>query len=489
MNQFDLKWNFDNSYITLPDELYAFQNPANVRNPISVLVNHNLSKLLGLSADFDDIATFNNVFSGNKLPTGAEPIAQAYAGHQFGHFTMLGDGRAILLGEHLTPDGKRVDIQLKGSGRTPYSRGGDGRATLYSMLREYMISEAMYYLGIPTSRSLAVVKTGEPVYRQKVHPGAVLTRIMSSHIRVGTFEYIRQFHPMEKLRAFTDYVIYRHYPELKSSENPALELLKKVTEKQTELIVDWLRVGFIHGVMNTDNTSICAETFDYGPCAFMNAYHPKTVFSSIDSQGRYAYGNQPAVIQWNLAVFAGTLLPLIHENEDEAQKMAEEVIDAFPASFNQKWNAMMCSKIGIESPTDSDLSLIQELLKWMGEHQADYTNTFTDLREMLAGDKNIDAVYVSDRFKTWMSTWKGRLNQNSDGIRTAQALMKKTNPVVIPRNHLIEKALIEGENDNLSFFNELLEVLSKPYDEKPSNILFTQPPLNGDAGYQTFCGT
>ena len=483
MKQLSSGWNFDNTYCTLPDELFSVTQATPVKDPELLLFNKDLAHVLGLS-DHDD-----TVFelSGNRTPKGAKPLAQAYAGHQFGHFTMLGDGRAILLGEQVTPNEGRVDIQLKGSGRTPYSRGGDGRATLYSMLREYLISEAMHYLEIPTSRSLAVVKTREPVYRQTVHPGAVLTRVMSSHMRVGTFEYIRQFHTVELLKQFMEYVIERHYTHLKNAENPALELLKAVTEKQTKLVVDWLRIGFIHGVMNTDNTSVIAETFDYGPCAFMNSYNPKTVFSSIDTYGRYAYGNQPAVTQWNLAVFAGTLLPLIHTDEDEAQKLAEAVIDAFPNVFNQQWIAMMCSKIGIEIPQESDKAFIQTLLQWMMKKEADYTNTFTDLRKLVEGGMLTDSIYQDELFVSWQQKWLERLDANPNGKQTAIELMQRANPVVIPRNHLVEKALIEGANGDMSFFHQLVTVLKKPY-ESPDDSLFTLPPEHGDAGYQTFCG-
>ena len=328
-------WNFQNSYIELPAKLYKKHLPISVKNPQIIYFNSGLAKELGLEIISKNEATAAEYFSGNKIPEGAAPIAQAYAGHQFGHFTMLGDGRAILLGEQITPKNVRYDIQLKGSGRTPYSRQGDGNATLSSILREYIISESMHHLGIPTTRSLAVTQTGEKVYREQVNNGGVLTRIASSHIRVGTFEYVKHFCSKENLEVFTKYVIDRHYPKISDADNPALELLELVMLKQIDLIVNWMRVGFIHGVMNTDNMSIAGETMDYGPCAFMNTYNPKTVFSSIDKNGRYSFGNQSAIAHWNLAVFANTLLPIISDNKERAIHLAEEKLN----------------KLGLSAPT------------------------------------------------------------------------------------------------------------------------------------------
>ena len=346
-------WNFNNSYIKLLDRLFSKQLPATVPTPRMVYFNDELADTLDL--DFSAVSENDKaqLFSGNILPTGAAPIAQAYAGHQFGHFTMLGDGRAILLGEHLTPNNKLFDIQLKGAGQTAYSRRGDGKATLRSMLREFLISEAMHHLGIPTSRSLAVVNTGEKVYREEVHEGAVLTRVMSSHIRVGTFEYISNFLDVATLQEFTNYVIKRHYPELAENANPPLALLKAVMNKQIDLVINWLKVGFIHGVMNTDNMSIAGETFDYGPCAFMNNYHPDTDFSSIDVQGRYAFGKQPGIVQWNLVCLAETLIPLIDKDADKAVKMAQKVINSFPAIYQEKWWQMNGLKLGLTTVSDS----------------------------------------------------------------------------------------------------------------------------------------
>jgi uncharacterized protein YdiU (UPF0061 family) len=328
-------WQIENTYAKLPAAFFTLQQPVPVAKPAIVFFNERLANDLGLGFLNEEEENIAGYFSGNKIPEGAQPLAQAYAGHQFGHFTMLGDGRAILLGEQIDPRGKRFDIQLKGSGQTPYSRRGDGRATLYSMLREYLISESMYHLGIPTTRSLSVVSTGEKVYREEVHNGAVLTRTANSHIRVGTFEYARRFCSAEDLRALTNYTIQRHYPEITDTDNPALELLKAVMHKQIDLMVNWMRVGFIHGVMNTDNMSIAGETIDYGPCAFMNAYNPRTVFSSIDTRGRYAFGNQPYIAQWNLTVFASALLPIISENQQKAVDLVKEVIEGFKEKFTK----------------------------------------------------------------------------------------------------------------------------------------------------------
>ena len=368
-------WNFQNSYIELPTKLYKKQLPVSVNNPQIIYFNNGLAKELGLEFLSEEKVVAAEYLSGNKIPKGAATISQAYAGHQFGHFTMLGDGRAVLLGEQINKNNQRYDIQLKGSGQTPYSRNGDGRATLSSMLREYIISESMHHLGIPTTRSLAVVQTGEKVYREKVNDGAVLTRIASSHIRVGTFEYVINFCSKEDLEIFAKYVIDRHYPAISDADNPILELLKVVMHKQIDLIVHWIRVGFIHGVMNTDNMSISGETMDYGPCAFMNSYNPKTVFSSIDINGRYAFGNQSTIAHWNLTVFAGTLLPLISDNKEKAIQLATDILNKFSEEYSKKWHQMMYEKLGITKPLKDDKVLVDTLLQLMEESKADYTNT------------------------------------------------------------------------------------------------------------------
>jgi ParB/RepB/Spo0J family partition protein len=369
------------------------------------------------------------LFSGNSLPTGADPIAQAYAGHQFGHFTLLGDGRAIVLGEHLAPDNQRVDLQLKGSGRTPYSRRGDGLAALGPMLREYLISEAMHALGIPTTRSLAVVTTGENVIRETVLPGAVLTRVAASHIRVGTFEYVAMQNDKQLLKTMVMYILERHYPALKAVKNPTLELLKAVMERQITLMIHWMRVGFIHGVMNTDNMAISGESIDYGPCAFMNAYDLKTVFSSIDYHGRYAFGNQSKIAQWNLTRFAETLLPLFHETQEEAIQMATDVLNRFAPLYHDQWLSMMRKKLGIFGEESEDEELINDLLHWMQKNQMDYTNTFQLLQSSLLSDTSIFQDKFADKaFQTWHQRWRARLSRNAQPLKSSVKLLNVTEP-------------------------------------------------------------
>ena len=478
-------FNFQNSYIQLPKDFFSETFPTPVSKPQLVVFNKELSEALSLSKkDFNesDLASF---FSGNQLLKNSQPIAQAYSGHQFGYFTMLGDGRAHLLGEHVNPSGKRFDIQLKGSGPTPYSRGGDGRATLKSMLREYLISEAMYYLNIPTSRSLAVVKSGELVKRDPVQPGAILTRVMQSHIRVGTFEYAKRFLDNEKLKQLIDYSIERHYPMLKELNYPGLPLLEKVMLKQIDLVVDWMRVGFIHGVMNTDNMSIAGETFDYGPCAFMNTYNPSTVFSSIDSNGRYAFGNQPNIAQWNMSVFAAALLPFMGENEDKAVEQAKAILNSFGAEFSRKWNKMMARKIGFNSPSNITNELCVELLKWMEKKEMDYTQTFYFLTyQDLEGEEFKDQVFIK-----WKQKWKTALKEQSIDFTKAQEIMKQFNPTFIPRNHIVEEVLNDAEKGNLQPLNSFLDVLKKPFINKKDNPKYFDFPEGFDQGYSTYCGT
>ena len=478
-------WNLQHSYKTLSDNLYSVQQPTPVSKPQLVRFNKLLAQELGL--DFLEVQDdqLASVFSGNVLPDGAEPIAQAYAGHQFGYFTMLGDGRAVLLGEQVTPEGRRYDIQLKGAGQTPYSRRGDGRATLSSVLREYLMSEAMHYLGIPTSRSLAVVRTGEQVYRRPIQEGGILTRVASSHIRVGTFEYIRQYGKQEELKQFMEYVIQRHYPNLINVPNAALELLKAVMHQQIDLIVHWTRVGFIHGVMNTDNMSIAGETIDYGPCAFMNTYDPATVFSSIDTNGRYAFGNQIRIAHWNLSVFAGTLLPLMAEDEEKAIAIARRELDRFPALFSAKWYAMMGQKLGIRSLKEEDAALIDELLDLMKKHKADFTNLFLSLtyQEVLEED-----IFKADEFRQWQLKWQQRIIQEGEW-ESVQQLMKSQNPAFIARNHLVEEALEAATTGDMAPFEKLLEALSDPYKIQNADFRVQSVPIGFDQQYQTFCGT
>lgn len=477
-------FNFDHSYLSLPAIFYSRVGPAVVPEPKMVILNNDLKKELELEADDDELLTL--ILAGNHIPGNSAPIAQAYAGHQFAHFTMLGDGRAILLGEHITRGNKRFDIQLKGSGQTPYSRRGDGKATFRAMLREYLFSEAIHYLGIPTSRSLAVVATGEPVYREVVNKGAVLTRVMNSHIRVGTFEYGRYFGTKDDLSALTNYTIARHFPDLTGSENPAMQLLDKVMHLQIELVVQWMRVGFIHGVMNTDNTSVAGETFDYGPCAFMNCYHPETTFSSIDRTGRYSFGNQPEIIKWNLAKLAEALLPLIHSDEKVAVDSATQKINQFDDTFSEAWYNMMFRKIGIEREAEGDRALVDDLLSKMKTNKLDYTNTFLSLhlKEPVPGNSRIDTILGE-----WLIRWRERISGSSSGEENAKFLMKNNNPVVVPRNIHVEEALELADQGDLSLLKKLLGTLRQPYEFQDDLKEFLTYDENYDRQYQTFCGT
>ena len=479
-------WSFDNTYAKLPNDLLVKQAPIPVKSPEIIILNKDLSKDLNL--DFTNIKEENlsQLFSGNLLPTGSESIAQAYAGHQFGHFTMLGDGRAVLMGEHVSKNGDRYDIQFKGSGKTPFSRSGDGRAALGPMLREYIISEAMYELGVSTTRSLAVVKTGENVIRETHLPGAVLTRIAASHIRVGTFQYIAATQKEENLKILFNYVINRHYPNIKNSKNQALDLLKTIMNVQINLVIDWMRIGFIHGVMNTDNVSICGETIDYGPCAFMDTYNPETVFSSIDQQGRYAFSNQPKIIKWNLARFAECIITLIDDNKDKAIEVATEAINSFEKIYEEKWLNMMRDKLGLFGEDNNDQILIMELLTWMHKNKADYTNTFCFLMNEQFSDNEI---YNDKNFLIWKEKWESRLKINNNSQEKYTKLMHSVNPLIIPRNHKVEEALAAANNGNLKVMNRLLIVLEKPYENQSGITDFQSPAPSSDKAYQTFCGT
>lgn len=483
-----MKFNFDNTYTSLPTELFSVCKPTPVNKPQLVVFNQQLADELGIDLKSESDEELAAIFSGKIFFENAANIAQAYSGHQFGHFTRLGDGRAVLLGEQLTPDGKRFDLQFKGSGTTPYSRNGDGRATLRAMLREYIISEAMHALNIPTSRSLAVVATGEAVYREQVQEGAVLTRVASSHIRVGTFEHLARFCSPQTLQIFTDYTIKRHYPELIGSENSALNLLKSVIEKQTDLIVNWLRVGFIHGVMNTDNMTISGETIDYGPCAFMNTYKPETVYSSIDTNGRYAFGNQANIAIWNLTRLAESMLTLIADNTENAIENAQEVLNTFQAVFEEKYFKMLASKIGIEAVQNKDKELINNLLKWMYKNNADYTNTFVEL--MYPGTIN-DKIYLEVYFKKWKNDWENRLIELGIDPELALKTMQSANPVYIPRNNQVELVLNSvSESGSTQALEALMEKLSTPYTTCEHDINYMLPPLNSEEkNYKTYCGT
>ena len=477
---------FDNTYLHLPEIFYTKLVPAPVPEPEMVILNTPLAIELGL--DFSEISLDKQavLFSGNQMPESAEPFAQAYAGHQFGHFSILGDGRAIVWGEHITPTGQRFDLQFKGSGPTPYSRGGDGRAPLGPMLREYIISEAMQALNIPTTRSLAVVTHGEQVYRETTLPGAILTRVASSHIRVGTFQFAALKEDKETIQALLDYTIKRHYPEIKEKQNKALSLLKAVIEKQAELITHWMRVGFIHGVMNTDNMALSGETIDYGPCAFMDTYDPGTVFSSIDHTGRYAYANQPAITQWNLARLAETLLPLINENVEKARDLAEEAINGFGVVYKEKSLSMLRAKVGLFGEQPEDEKLITDLLDWMHQKGADYTNTFLDLTNE-APPKG--ESYNSATFKEWHTRWQARVVKNTQPLESSLALMRANNPVVIPRNHIVEQALDAATNGDLHPLKNLLAALQEPYKNSSDLKPYQCPPKPEEKVCHTFCGT
>jgi uncharacterized protein YdiU (UPF0061 family) len=478
-------WCFDNTYYRLSDIFKEDIKPIPVKKPELVLLNKTLAENLNLNFSNLDNQELSELFSGNSLPKGSNSIAQAYAGHQFGHFTMLGDGRAVLIGEHLSKDNKRYDIQFKGSGKTAFSRNGDGRAALGPMLREYVISEAMNGLGIPTTRSLAVVKTGEDVIRETSLPGAILTRIASSHIRVGTFQYIAARQKKDEIEVLLNYVIDRHYPDIKNSKNKATELLSIVLEKQINLVVNWMRVGFIHGVMNTDNMSISGETIDYGPCAFMDTYDPKTVFSSIDQMGRYAYFNQPVITKWNLSRFAECLIPLIDKNQEKAIELATEIINSFEKKYEEKWLNMMRDKLGLFGMDEKDKFLILDLLTWMHQKKIDYTNIFCHLmNENIKEDKD----YEDEDFKNWKKRWNERLKTNNNTPEKSLKLMRSANPIVIPRNHKVEEALEAAEKNNFKPITRLVEILKDPYSQQ-KNIINYQIPSNSEKKYQTFCGT
>jgi uncharacterized protein YdiU (UPF0061 family) len=479
-------WRLEHTYAELPSLFYSEVRPTPVAAPQLVVFNDALAAELGLNAEALNTADGARLFAGNALPEGARPIAQAYAGHQFGHFTALGDGRAILLGEQITPAGQRRDIQLKGSGPTPYARRGDGRAALGPMLREYIVSEGMHALGIRTTRSLAVVSTGEPVYRETVLEGAVLTRVAASHIRVGTMQWAAAHRDPEALRALADYTRARHYPELAGSAEPHLALVAAIIDAQARLIARWQLAGFIHGVMNTDNMALSGETIDYGPCAFMDAYDPATVFSSIDHAGRYAYGNQPAIAHWNLTRLAEAMLPLFDPAMERAIERATEALDRFPDLFEQYWLDGMRSKLGLFTAEPGDKALAEELLEWMARRSADFTNVFRSLSRAAGATSlaNEDA-----QFRDWHQRLQTRRGLQPQSSAAAEDLMRRHNPAFIPRNHLVEAALraATGEHD-YGPLERLLDVLRRPYDHDRDLPAFTEPGSAGEQ-YRTFCGT
>ncbi len=474
-------WHFEQSYMLLPALCYTVTPPETVKAPELCIFNDALASQLGLTVNDKNAAAA--VFSGNIIPEGVTPIAQAYAGHQFGNFTMLGDGRAHLLGDHLTPDGQRIDIQLKGSGRTPYSRRGDGRAALAPMLREYIISEAMHNLNIPTTRSLCVVTTGEPVFRETALQGAILTRTAQSHLRVGTFEYVAEKRDIRALKELADYAIKRHYPEMQGTATPYVGLLKSVMEQHIALVVNWMRVGFIHGVMNTDNVSIAGETIDYGPCAFMDEYDPNTVFSSIDHQGRYSFSNQAGITAWNMARFAESILPLLDDDIEQAVVIAEEILGSYNTRFQTAWLAMMRRKLGLLEADTQDETVIKDFLKWMQRAGADYTNSF----RMLCDDTL--SLPQDDDFINWHSRWKMRFSQHQSQ-EDAYEMMRDANPAIIPRNHLVQAALEAAQHGEIDQTHALLEALSSPYEMVSSeHNIYRHPPTAEERVTETFCGT
>ncbi len=486
---------FSNSYARLPERFFAKLAPTPAPKPRLIRFNESLASELGVDARGfapDELAA---VFAGNVIPSGAEPIAMAYAGHQFGNFVpQLGDGRAILLGELLDRNGQRRDVQLKGAGRTPFSRSGDGRAALGPVLREYLVSEAMHALGVPTTRALAAVSTGEPVYRDRRLPGAVLTRIASSHIRVGTFQYFAARRDWEAVERLSDYVIDRHYPHAREAERPRLALIKAVVERQSRLIARWMHVGFIHGVMNTDNTALSGETIDFGPCAFLDSYDPATAFSAIDEFGRYAYANQPAIAQWNLARFAETLLPLVDPDPERAVELASESVLAFTPRYQAHWLAGMRDKLGLSGNEDGDLELVSDLLQAMHENVADFTLTFRRLcaaAEDATADAGARELFANPAaYDRWAERWRSRLA--ADGREPGQRAraMRAVNPAFIPRNHRVEQALDAAiDNGDFSPFADLLTVLSRPYQDQPAFADYANPPQTSERVFRTFCGT
>ncbi|CDZ38957.1 UPF0061 protein [Neorhizobium galegae bv. officinalis] len=483
---------FDNSYARLPDRFFASVYPEPVEGPKLLKFNGSLAEELGVEADFSDPARLAAILAGNVVPPGAMPIAMAYAGHQFGNFVpQLGDGRAILLGEVVDRNGKRRDIQLKGAGPTPYSRRGDGRAALGPVLREYIVSEAMNALGVPATRALAAVATGEQVYRETVEQGAVFVRVAASHVRIGTFQFFAARGDNDGIKLLADYVIERHYPELKIAENPYLALLQGVAARQADLIARWMGIGFIHGVMNTDNMTISGETIDFGPCAFLDEYDPMKVFSSIDQGGRYAYRNQPGIGQWNIARLAECLLPLLDEDEEKAVEAANAVLKAFGERFQKEWIGVFRAKIGLATEADGDGDLIQALLAAMHEGQADFTLAFRRLADAAEGGQEafLKGFADADKAQTWLADWRERLTTEARPVGELAAALRAVNPAIIPRNHKVQEALSAANYGDFSFFERLLEALEKPFEERPEFVSYMQPPKPEERVTQTFCGT
>lgn len=474
-----------NSYATLPKLMFTAQAAEPVKQPGLLLLNEALADELGLDVDSVEDHILAEFFSGNRQPAGTSPLAQAYAGHQFGNLAILGDGRSVLIGEHETPTGQLVDLQLKGSGRTPYSRRGDGRAGLGPMLREYIISEAMAALGVPTTRALAVVTTGEAVYREQPQQGAILTRVASSHLRVGTFEYAAVKRDEDALEDLITYALKRHAVTVEADQVPAVALLQHMVRVQARLIAQWMSLGFIHGVMNTDNMTISGETIDYGPCAFMDKYNPATVFSSIDQWGRYAYGNQPSIGQWNIARLAEAILPAIHVDQDTAIKMAEAILADYVTQYEADWLDLFRQKLGLIGGDEGDKALIDDLLALMVEYGADFTRTFRQLSDPY---DQTDPLYLSEEFGVWKARWQQRRTQGQTAEQS-DARMNSVNPVVIPRNHLVEEALSSATDGDMQPFTELLDEVTRPFETRPHADPYALPDVDHSAGYRTFCGT
>ena len=484
---------FDNSYQNLPQDFFERINPVPVRNPQLIIFNNDLGKSLGIDQKINK-KELAYIFSGNEILKGSSPIALAYAGHQYGNFVnQLGDGRAVLLGEVSTPNQERFDMQLKGSGQTRFSRQGDGRSPLGPVIREYVVSEAMNALGIPSTRSLAAVTTGEKVFREVLLPGGILTRIAKSHIRVGTFEYFAAQKNTENLKTLADYTIKRHFPSLKDAANSYLSLLEIVSDRQIELISRWMGVGFIHGVMNTDNTSIVGETIDYGPCAFMDEYNPSTVFSSIDAHGRYAFGNQPLIAQWNMACFANSLLVLIDKDTEKATAKAQKVINNFPNKMGEAVMNVMCKKIGLDGTKTNSHETLTKLLKIMLDNKSDYTLTFLYLSDIIKGkgDNLFKQQFLKpNQISNWLKEWKELIKDENLAKKTIALSMEGSNPVFIPRNHLVERAIEAAvESNDFSEMKTLLTILSKPYEEQSRYGEYMKPPKSHEVVHQTFCGT
>ena len=485
----------ENSYARLPETFYARLAPTPVAAVDALRINESLAEQMGLSPAFLAESEGVEALGGNRVPEGAEPLAMAYAGHQFGNWVpSLGDGRAVLLGEVIDRDGVRRDIHLKGAGQTPYSRRGDGRAALGPVLREYAVSEAMAGLGIPTTRALAMLRTGESVQRERDEPGAIIARVASAHVRVGTFQYFYARDQPESVRTLADYVIGRLVPEAAEAGNSYRALLDEVIRRQADLIAQWLLVGFIHGVMNTDNVSIAGETLDYGPCAFMDRYDPKTVYSSIDHVGRYAYDQQPRIAHWNLSRFAETLLPLLGVSAEEAEASARAALDAFGPRFEEHYRAGLCAKLGLADAGDEDMSVSTDLLRCMAEQGADFTLTFRELSDAhLHEDMSLDPVRrlfaEPQAFDLWAKAWRARLEASGRDDALRRRDMRAINPAYIPRNHRVQEAIVAATAGNLQPFDDLLSVTSRPYDDHPELMEYRRPPESYEVVRETFCGT